>query len=152
MNGYKLKNLRLKNGLSQEELADKLSVSRDLVSKWETDKRRPSYEMIKNMSVIFNVTPDDIAPPDKMILDELSLCIPTDTVLSSAKAEKEINFFLSELSSRERSIFISRYYYLKSISDICQEHRISKNYTRVILHRSRIKLKKHFEEAGKNDK
>ncbi len=149
MDGHRIKTLRQQYGISQEELANKLWVSRDLVSKWETNKRRPSYEMVEAMSLIFGVTPDDIAPVNNAFINELKLCIPNGCILTSEQAETELNSFLSVLTVRERNIFISRYYYFKSISEICQEYKISKNYVRVILYRDRIKLKKYFEEVSK---
>lgn len=149
MDGQRIKNLRLQSGISQEELAKKLWVSRDLVSKWETNKRRPSYEMVEAMSLIFDVNPEDIAPLNDTLIDELNLCIPNDCILTSLQIEAELNSFLTILTPRERNIFISRYYYFNDISEICQQYKISKNYVRVILHRNRKKLKKHFEEVSK---
>lgn len=53
--GEIIRELRKKNGLSQEELADKLNVSRQSIQKWETDVNMPSVEAIKCMSCFFNV-------------------------------------------------------------------------------------------------
>ncbi|MBQ1847593.1 MAG: helix-turn-helix transcriptional regulator, partial [Clostridia bacterium] len=41
--GKSIAKLRLSRGITQEELANRLFVSRDLVSKWETGARRPDY-------------------------------------------------------------------------------------------------------------
>lgn len=149
MNGDIIKELRLLSELSQEDLAKKLFVSRDLISKWETNKRRPTQEMVKKMAVIFCVSPETIVPVDNNLIKELELCIPQNCNISSDLSKNIINAFLTQLEKRERSIFISRYYYQKNIPDICEEYGISKNYTRVILHRTRKKLKKYFEEASK---
>lgn len=54
----KIINLRKKNGWSQEELADKLNVSRQAVSKWEGAKSIPDLNKIIEMSKIFNVSTD----------------------------------------------------------------------------------------------
>ncbi len=56
MIGSKIKNLRTKNNLTQEQLATKLYVTRNAISKWETDKGIPSIESIKNLAKIFNVS------------------------------------------------------------------------------------------------
>lgn len=52
--------LRKTKGLSQEELADKVGVSRQAVSKWESEQSTPDIEKIISMSELFEVTTDYI--------------------------------------------------------------------------------------------
>ncbi len=52
--------LRKQKGLSQEELADMVGVSRQSVSKWESEQSIPDLEKIITMSDIFEVTTDYI--------------------------------------------------------------------------------------------
>ena len=49
---------RKKNGWSQEELADKLSVSRQAVSKWESAQSVPDLQRVIQLAEIFNVSTD----------------------------------------------------------------------------------------------
>ena len=56
--GEKLQTLRRKAGLSQENLADRLDVSRQAVSKWERDSGYPETEKIIQMGKLFDVTLD----------------------------------------------------------------------------------------------
>ena len=56
--GEKIQKLRKEAGLSQEELAHRLKVSRQAVSKWERDSGYPETEKIIWMSSIFNVSAD----------------------------------------------------------------------------------------------
>ena len=56
----RIQNLRKAKGLSQEELADKIGVSRQAVSKWESEQSTPDIEKIISMSEIFEVTTDYI--------------------------------------------------------------------------------------------
>lgn len=56
--GEKLQNLRTGAGLSQEELAEQLGVSRQAVSKWELDKTAPDVKYIVALSERFQVTTD----------------------------------------------------------------------------------------------
>ncbi len=49
---------RKKNGWSQEELADKLNVTRQAVSKWEGAQTTPDLQRILEMSRLFGVTAD----------------------------------------------------------------------------------------------
>ena len=54
----KIMNERKKNGWSQEELAEKLSVSRQSVSKWEGAQAVPDLQKIIAMSEVFGVSID----------------------------------------------------------------------------------------------
>ena len=56
--GEKIAQLRRKNGWSQEELADKMEVSRQAVSKWESNQTTPDLERILRLSSLFGVTID----------------------------------------------------------------------------------------------
>ncbi len=56
--GEKLLDLRKKAGLSQEDVADKLGVSRQTVSKWETDQTVPELIKAKLLSQLYNVSYD----------------------------------------------------------------------------------------------
>ena len=53
--GEKIKDLRKNKGLSQEDLANKLNVSRQAVSKYEKDINEPNIDTIKRISKYFNV-------------------------------------------------------------------------------------------------
>ena len=54
----KITKLRKKNGWSQEELAEKMNVSRQSVSKWESAQAMPDIEKILQLSLLFDVTTD----------------------------------------------------------------------------------------------
>ena len=56
----RIQNLRKTKGISQEELAEKVGVSRQAVSKWESEQSTPDVEKIIIMSEIFEVTTDYI--------------------------------------------------------------------------------------------
>lgn len=56
--GEKLKNARKNAGLSQEQLAEKLCVSRAAVAKWETDKGLPDIMNLKSISKLLDVSVD----------------------------------------------------------------------------------------------
>ncbi len=62
--------LRKTKGLSQEELADKAGVSRQAVSKWESEKSIPDLEKIIVLSDIFDVTTDYILKGIEPIADK----------------------------------------------------------------------------------
>lgn len=56
----RIQNLRKTRGISQEELADKIGVSRQAVSKWESEQSTPDLEKVIIMSDFFGVTTDYI--------------------------------------------------------------------------------------------
>lgn len=56
--GQKIQNLRQSKGLSQEQLAEKLDVSRQSVSKWESGAARPETEKLIALADLFGVTTD----------------------------------------------------------------------------------------------
>ena len=62
--GEKIAQLRRKNGWSQEELADKMGVSRQAVSKWESNQTTPDLERILRLSSLFGVTIDYLLKDD----------------------------------------------------------------------------------------
>ena len=63
----KLQELRKKKGLTQDELAEKLYVSRTAVSKWESGRGYPSIESLKIMAKFFSVTVDELLSSDEII-------------------------------------------------------------------------------------
>ena len=51
---------RKKNGWSQEEMAEKLSVSRQAVSKWESGQSDPSTTNLLALAKLFGVRPEEL--------------------------------------------------------------------------------------------
>ena len=60
----KIVRLRKKNGWSQEELAQKMNVSRQAVSKWESAQTIPELEKILQLGALFGVTTDYLLKDD----------------------------------------------------------------------------------------
>ena len=58
--GNKINQLRKLSGMTQEQLAEKLNVSRQTISKWESDSTSPDLESIVKISRIFHVSLDDL--------------------------------------------------------------------------------------------
>ena len=63
----KLQELRKGKGLTQEDLAEKLFVSRTAISKWESGRGYPSIDSLKEIARFFSVTIDDLICSDEMI-------------------------------------------------------------------------------------
>ena len=63
----KLQELRKGRGLTQEELAEALYVSRTAISKWETGRGYPSIDSLKEISSYFSVTIDELLSSDRLL-------------------------------------------------------------------------------------
>lgn len=62
--GEKILKLRKKTNLSQEELAEKIGVARQTISKWELGETSPDLKQAKELSKIFKVSLDDLVDND----------------------------------------------------------------------------------------
>ena len=62
-----LQELRKNKGLTQEELAEKLYVSRTAVSKWESGRGYPNIESLKEISTFFSVSIDELLSTEKLL-------------------------------------------------------------------------------------
>ena len=56
----KLKSIRKKAGMSQEKLAEKIGVSRQAITKWETDAGIPDIDNMMALSSLFNISLDEL--------------------------------------------------------------------------------------------
>ena len=63
----KLQELRKQRGLTQEELAEKLYVSRTAISKWESGRGYPNIESLKAIAKFFEVTVDELLSTDEIL-------------------------------------------------------------------------------------
>ena len=68
----RIKQLRLERGLSQVDLARRLSVSKQSVSNWENDNILPSIEMLVKLSHIFSVSTDFLLGEDDRLYLEIT--------------------------------------------------------------------------------
>ncbi len=97
----KITNLRKKNGWSQEELAEKMQVSRQAVSKWESTQTVPDLEKILALSRLFGVTTDYLLKdeieeeeftnePDRAPVKRVSLALANEFLEWRRRAAKRI--------------------------------------------------------------
>ena len=63
----KIQELRKQKGLTQEELAEKLYVSRTAISKWESGRGYPNIESLKAIAKFFSVTVDELLSTDEIL-------------------------------------------------------------------------------------
>ena len=91
----KLLTLRKANGLTQEQLAEKLDVSRQSISKWESGQATPELEKIVTLSTIFNVTTDYLLKSSE--IDDLSV--------KTEMLEKQQQMMIAR-EQKQRQVFI----------------------------------------------
>lgn len=87
-------------------------------------------------------------------IDELGECTGTETVESVVdinELKNAINTFLGDLPERERNVFIRRYFFADSTSDIASKYSLSEANVLTILSRTRKKLKNHLVKEGLAD-
>lgn len=78
--GEKLKEARKEAGLSQEQFAEKMSVSRSAIAKWESDKGMPDVNNLKVMAQLLNVSVDYLLDEDeKLSFNETKEAIDLDS-------------------------------------------------------------------------
>ena len=65
--GEKIKKLRTDSGLTQDELAEKLYVTRTAISKWESDRGYPNIDSLKAISKFFSITLDELLSSDEVL-------------------------------------------------------------------------------------
>ncbi|MCC4121679.1 helix-turn-helix domain-containing protein [Lactococcus lactis] len=82
--GKRIREYRKIYNLSQEQLADKIFVSRQTVSNWENDKTYPDIQIIVSLSILFNVSLDELIRED---LEEMKMKI------SNKKANKRADIY-----------------------------------------------------------
>jgi len=142
LTGQKIAKLRTNAGITQEQLAEKLYVTRVMVSKWEREICQPDYNTVLKIAEILSVSPDEIMSREEAVINELySFLSDTD----SSDLIKDLNMFLETLNSRDRSIFIRRYYFLEDINIISEHYGIKEGTVRTVLMRTRKKFKKYLE-------
>ena len=83
----KIIRLRKKNGWSQEELADKMNVSRQAVSKWEAAQTTPDLEKILQLGNLFGVTTDYLLK-DELVDEEFVEGVDETPIRKISLAEK----------------------------------------------------------------
>lgn len=89
--GEKLKALRTERGLTQEQLAAKLYVSRTAVSKWETGGGSPNLDSLQAVARLFDVSVDDLLSADDLIV------LARDERRSTARSSGMLSFGLLDV-------------------------------------------------------
>lgn len=101
---------RKKSGLSQENVAEKLGVSRQTISKWETGETLPDIRQSKRLAVLYHITLDELVEYD---FDEQQAREMIDSVSEEAQAKIDWNKVWSKkypvLATYHKTVRIQNY-------------------------------------------
>ena len=78
--GQRITNLRKEKELTQNDIAEKIGVTAQAVSKWENDQATPDIDILIKLSDIFEISLDELLGKEKKI-----------TVLNERPSKKDIN-------------------------------------------------------------
>lgn len=159
----RISSLRKNAGMTQEELANMMFVSRSLVAMWEQGTRMPDYTNVVLLASLFNVKESDLVSGEKYIYssdsDQIIFLKEIDEITQQPGTlydETDLNVvirdFLIGLSQKDRDIFKSRYFQAKTMKAIAADYKMSESAVKVRLTRIRKKLKSFIERNVQNDK
>ena len=87
-----------------------------------------------------------------LVLEELENCLPAGETPESSLSAKElgeaINRFLDRQPRRTQDIFLRRYFYAETVSEIARRYRMREDNVRLTLSRARAKLKTYLKHGG----
>lgn len=87
-----------------------------------------------------------------LVLEELAECIAdedsVEDAVIAAELGESVRQFVRSLPEREGDIFVRRYFFTESITEIAQKYGMTTNYAMVMLSRTRKKLKNHLVKEG----
>lgn len=103
--GQRIYNLRTEKGLTQEQLSEKLEVSRQSISKWELDKALPDIQKLIEMSKLYEVTIDYIILGIEQNESELNKTETSEIELNGERRPEsdKIEFDVSENDNPEHN-------------------------------------------------
>ena len=117
-----IQELRIKHGMSQEELANKIFVTRQAVSRWETGETVPNTETLKLLSEFFDVSINTLlGAPRKLICQCCGMPLENDDIISH-NADGSINEDYCKWCYADGTYTYSD---MDNLIDVCVEHMVS---------------------------
>ena len=116
-----IQELRIKHGMSQEELANKIFVTRQAVSRWETGETVPNTETLKLLSEFFDVSINTLlGAPRKLICQCCGM--PLDDSIISHEADGTLNEDYCKWCYTDGAF---KYTSMEELIDFCASHMAS---------------------------
>jgi transcriptional regulator with XRE-family HTH domain len=104
--GERIKTNRIKNNMSQKQLAELLNVTPQTISKWENDLSEPGFQMITEMTNIFHISHDELFIGETEILYKGSIY----TATKDLRMKKYYDFFVGFLIFLSLAMIITTAY------------------------------------------
>lgn len=93
--GKKIKQLRKLSGMTQEQLAEKLSVSRQALSKWENGTSMPDIESVVKISMLFQISLDELLRKEEAKMKEQKTQITLEDLARINLHNRRMNLLLT---------------------------------------------------------
>ena len=117
--------LRTKKGLSQDELAEKVFVTRQAVSRWENGETVPNTETLKRLSELFNVSINTLlGSPQKLICQCCGM--PLEDEIISRNQDGSLNEQYCKWCYADGTYTYSD---MDELIDVCVKHMVNENFT-----------------------
>lgn len=117
--------LRTKNGLSQDELAEKVFVTRQAVSRWENGETIPNTETLKQLSKLFNVSINTLLGAPRQLICQCCGMPLEDTIISREK-DGTLNEEYCKWCYADGNYTCSD---MDEMIEICIPHMVNENFT-----------------------
>ena len=144
--------LRTKNGLSQDDLAEKVFVTRQVVSRWENGETVPNTETLKQLSKLFNVSINTLlGSPNQLICQCCGM--PLDDSIIGKNKDGTLNEDYCQWCYADGTYTYSN---MDDLIDVCVGHMVNENFSeeeaRTYLKQTLPKLDywKKYEELSDN--
>lgn len=116
--------LRTKRGLSQDELAEKIFVTRQAVSRWENGETVPNTETLKMLSQFFDVSINTLLGASRQLICQCCGMPLDDTCISKEK----VGTFNEEYCKWCYADGAFRYHSMEELINFCVEHMATENW------------------------
>lgn len=108
--GEKIYNLRVSSEISQEQLAEKLAVSRQSISKWEMDQAMPQIDKVLQICELFNISTDELLQ-DKLVINRSASDAPVKNKYFGTDGFRgEANLNLTSMQAYKVGRFLGWYF------------------------------------------
>ena len=137
--------LRNQNNMTQEELAEKVFVTRQAVSRWETGETTPNIEALKQLSALFNVSINTLLGSEKKLICQCCGMELDDSIMSREK-DGSINPDYCQWCYTDGKFTYSN---IEDLITFCEEHLSSENWSKESVREymtSLLPTLKHWKE------
>ena len=137
--------LRNQNNMTQEVLAEKVFVTRQAVSRWETGETMPNIEALKQLSALFNVSINTLLGSDKKLVCQCCGMELDDSIMSREKDGTKNQDYCQWCYTDGKFTYSNK----EDLIDFCVEHLSSENWSKESVREymtSLLPTLKHWKE------